>query len=761
VTTSHLPPPIAELVELPEGERRLGPFRLVQQLGHGGFAPVWLAKEVFGDAELRTVAVKLFSLAAHALDPERASQASAAARHKDQVIHEAKALCKVEHPNVVRFYSIAVDEARGVVGLGMEYVTGTPLDRKIADAGKLPVDVALEVGIAVASALAAVHRAGLVHRDVKPSNVVEADGVYKLIDFGIASAETDAAEGAAARPRKQVVLDDLPFEVVGTKMSMLAAAYTVRPDGTDTAVASSPLFVSGTVGYIDPVVVSTGVQASGSSDLYGLGSLLYECLSGKVPACASARHGSGLAGDVLDGRSRARPVRELAPEVPDALAKIVDALVGPTREERPASAESVASELRRLRDEGRAPTLPVAYQEPPASQPAPSPVRAWVALVGVVVVAATVLGVAKMKSDAAARAAAPTAPSAKPDDPPCSPAAPSDCTAQCDRGVAPSCYTLGLLYENGNGVPRDVAGAAAAYAKGCVGGSPPACYASGRLLEAQKDFAAALDRYADGCTKGSAQACSSVGRFYSEGIGVEKDPAVAKGFYERACSGGYGVGCSNLGVLYERGQGVDVDLDRARSLYQEACDHGAPSACGDLAHFYVDGVGVDKDEARAAALYQKGCDGGNEFSCEGLGLVLAAGRGLPKDEARAAQLLKGACDGDRPEACASLADLTLHGIAGAAGDPTRAAPLFQRACDAHVAAACKSLGDLYAKGLGVPASYARATELWREACDGGAPSACATSTPPVQVAPTATAMPAQGVSKGATAAPKPGVDLGY
>src|SRR5213078_749381 len=95
---------------------------------------------------------------------------------------------------------------------------------------KLDVEQTLDVGIAVASALAAVHRAGLVHRDVKPPNVVESGGVHKLIDFGIASAdargEGDASE-RAARPRR-VVLDDLPLEVLGTKMSMLAAAYTIR-----------------------------------------------------------------------------------------------------------------------------------------------------------------------------------------------------------------------------------------------------------------------------------------------------------------------------------------------------------------------------------------------------------------------------------------------------------------------------------------------------------------------------------------------------
>src|SRR5690242_6759764 len=163
---ARLSPAIQRLVERPEAERRLGPFRLVEQLGHGGFAPVWLAREVYGSTDLRTAAVKLF-----ALEPGG----------RRQIVEEARSLCRVEHPNVVRFYALPIDEALGVMGLAMEHVAGASLaDRRLSPAE------ALAAGIAVASALAAVHRAGLVHRDVKPANVVEAGGTYKLIDFGIA-----------------------------------------------------------------------------------------------------------------------------------------------------------------------------------------------------------------------------------------------------------------------------------------------------------------------------------------------------------------------------------------------------------------------------------------------------------------------------------------------------------------------------------------------------------------------------------------------
>ena len=172
---SALPAAVARLLERPAAERRLGPFLLVEPLGHGGFAPVWLAREVYGATVLRTAAVKLFSLEVASGAPFRGDARSAA---RDRIVAEARALCSVEHPNVVRFYALPMDEAEGVMGLAMEHVAGTPLDARIAAGGagapgRLSVAESLRVGIAIASALSAVHRAGLAHRDVKPSNIVQ------------------------------------------------------------------------------------------------------------------------------------------------------------------------------------------------------------------------------------------------------------------------------------------------------------------------------------------------------------------------------------------------------------------------------------------------------------------------------------------------------------------------------------------------------------------------------------------------------------
>jgi serine/threonine protein kinase len=324
----HLPRSLKRLLDLPDAGRRLGPFVLVAPLGRGGFAPVWLARETYGATELRTAAVKLFSL-----DTPEGSASGPAALHRAKVIDEARALCRVEHPNIVRFYALPTDEARGLMGLAMEHVAGTPLDQRIAEAGTLPVGETVAVGAAVASALAAVHRAGLVHRDVKPANIVEAGGVYKLIDFGIAAMEErsqalagqERSQALAGQERRHVVAyDDLPIEV---------------PDIGPRA--------AGTFGYVDPESVARGASATPASDLYALGATLFECLTGKLPCAAGDRPGTDRS--IVEGRKRAPALLELLPDAPPDLARIVDALLLPTRSDRPASASVISLELERLR----------------------------------------------------------------------------------------------------------------------------------------------------------------------------------------------------------------------------------------------------------------------------------------------------------------------------------------------------------------------------------------------------------------------------
>jgi predicted Ser/Thr protein kinase len=155
-------------------QRTGGRFRKIRPLGAGGFGTVWLAM----DTQLnRTVAVKM----AHAPDAET----------EERMLREARALAAVRHPNCVRVYDI-VSDTDGL-GMVMEYIEGQPLADAVAEVGPLGDVAAARLWMTMAGALSAAHAKGVLHRDVKPANVIiDPEGNPHLIDFGIARSKGDS-----------------------------------------------------------------------------------------------------------------------------------------------------------------------------------------------------------------------------------------------------------------------------------------------------------------------------------------------------------------------------------------------------------------------------------------------------------------------------------------------------------------------------------------------------------------------------------------
>jgi len=156
-----------------------GRFKRIRQLGHGGFGTVWLAM----DTQLnRTVALKL----AHAPEPDTQAR----------MLREARALAAVHHPNCVRVYDI-IEESDGL-GIVMEYIDGRPLADVVGIASPLDDVAAARLWVTMAGALADAHGKRVLHRDVKPANVLlDGNGIAHLIDFGIAKTKGDATLTAA------------------------------------------------------------------------------------------------------------------------------------------------------------------------------------------------------------------------------------------------------------------------------------------------------------------------------------------------------------------------------------------------------------------------------------------------------------------------------------------------------------------------------------------------------------------------------------
>jgi TPR repeat protein len=252
----------------------------------------------------------------------------------------------------------------------------------------------------------------------------------------------------------------------------------------------------------------------------------------------------------------------------------------------------------------------------------------------------------------------------------------------CAGGEAEGCAKLGDTYEQGRGVPKDLAHAAQLFKQACDGGD--------------------------------ARGCTNLGVMYYKGEGVPRDLARAAELYKQACNGGDALGCTNLGVMYYKGQGVAKDLARARELYQRACDGGNALGCAKLSIMYAYGYEVPKDLIRAAQLLKRACDGGDADSCMSLAFRHMLGEGVPKDLTRAAQLFKQGCDAGAADGCVDLGAM-YHEGEGVARDTDRAMQLFKQGCEGGDADGCAFLRT------------DRAVQPFKQGCDGGNAAACASS----------------------------------
>jgi serine/threonine-protein kinase len=271
------------------GNLLAGRYRLDEPIGRGGFSEVWRAS----DAVLsRPVAVKL-------LHPGYARQAEALGRFRAEARHAAA----LWHENVAHVYDY--DEPAGGLGpyLVMELVDGPSLAGVLAG-GPLDAARSMDIVAQAAAGLRAAHGRGLVHRDIKPGNLLIASGgagAVKITDFGISH-----------------VIGAVPVTVTGV--------------------------VLGTAAYLAPERVA-GAQAGPASDLYALGIVAYECLAGAPP----------FAGEPLDVASahRDQPVPSLPASIPVDVSALVMQLVAKDPAWRPGSAAEVALQAGRLRDDLR------------------------------------------------------------------------------------------------------------------------------------------------------------------------------------------------------------------------------------------------------------------------------------------------------------------------------------------------------------------------------------------------------------------------
>jgi serine/threonine-protein kinase len=270
-----------------------GRYELHRRLGRGGMAEVSLARDQLLD---RPVAIKV-------LFPEFATDPAFVERFR----REATAAANLNHPNIVGVYDWG--EAEGTYFIVMEYVNGRTLSQILRADGPFHPDRVADIGADVAAALGFAHRNGVVHRDVKPGNVlVDKNGQVKVADFGIARAITATS--------------DEHLTQVGTVM--------------------------GTATYFSPEQ-ARGDAVDPRSDIYSLGCVLYELVVGRPPFSGD----SPVAIAYKQVHESPVPPRQINPSVPPALEAIILKCLAKNPVNRYPSAEDLRADLRRFREGNR------------------------------------------------------------------------------------------------------------------------------------------------------------------------------------------------------------------------------------------------------------------------------------------------------------------------------------------------------------------------------------------------------------------------
>jgi Tol biopolymer transport system component len=285
---------------------KLGPYEIESPLGAGGMGEVYRAKDTRLD---RTVAIKIL--------PTQVSEDSEAKQRFDR---EARAISSLSHPNICQLYDVGSQD--GISYIVMECLQGETLADRL-EKGALPQEQLLRYGIEICEGLGTAHRNGVIHRDLKPGNIMLTRTGVKLMDFGLA---------------KPVSITSSPSGLTATSASP-AKSHPLTMQGT----------VVGTLQYMSPEQIE-GKEADTRSDIFSLGCVLYEMATGKRPF--EGKSAASIMAAVLEREPIA--ISSVTPALPAALDRVVKACLAKDPDERLQTVQDVKLQLQWLGEERQA-----------------------------------------------------------------------------------------------------------------------------------------------------------------------------------------------------------------------------------------------------------------------------------------------------------------------------------------------------------------------------------------------------------------------
>jgi serine/threonine protein kinase/Tfp pilus assembly protein PilF len=300
-------------MDLPQGTL-ISNYRIISKLGEGGMGEVFLAEDPTLE---RKLAIKMLT-----------NECCENADRLGRFMQEAKAASALNHPNIITIFEFGIH--RETHFIATEFIDGRELSHVLA-AETLPLDEVLDIAIQIASALTSAHAAGIIHRDIKPENImVRSDGIVKILDFGLAK----LTNMRRVKERKKAGKED---------QTLIA----VSPLHTDSASPKTiPGLVMGTPKYMSPEQ-ARGIDLDQRTDIFSFGVVLYEMLTNTQPF-----DGETISDVIAAVLTRdPRPLREVKPELPQEIEKIVDKLLRKQKRERYQTASDLFNDLDELKQE--------------------------------------------------------------------------------------------------------------------------------------------------------------------------------------------------------------------------------------------------------------------------------------------------------------------------------------------------------------------------------------------------------------------------